>query len=147
MDAQQLKRWKVLSTCLAEKSFKITTPRKEKLISEINEFIDSLTSCGLDEVCDWDGDKGSVYVCDEMSDFLWENRYEFNRGKGRFGTMLSACVRAGFDMAVCPSAGVTGFTVGDLRSVFDGRIPEWVADRFDDKEALMKANDNEGVWI
>lgn len=36
------------------------------------------------------------------------------------------CVRAGMDCAIAPSAGVMGFTAGDLRRMYPEGVPGWV---------------------
>jgi len=136
MNENQLKKWKHLSLGLAKVAYPmITEARQKKLLIEIEYFIDLLiTNFPFEDICDWDGNKGKCYVCDEMSDYLWDNRY-IQPGKkgepGTFGCMLSACIRAGFDVAVEPSAGVVGFTLGHLKSVFNGGLPDWVKDWFD----------------
>lgn len=163
MNELQLERWKKLSIGLARSYSDLTQARRDKLVSEVEECIDWVVCNGLDTVGDWDG--GVQYgkgwherhesVGTRVDTYLWDNRYEFEREnkhgvevvRGRFGDMLSACVRAGFDMAVAPSGGVVGFTVGDLRSVFDGTIPDWIAEHFDDPAALLAAGHDEGVWL
>lgn len=51
-------------------------------------------------------------------------------------------------MAVSQSGGVVGFTVGDLRDIFDGTIPDWIADQFtENKTALLSAGREEAVWL
>ena len=163
MNELQYERWKELSLGLA-RSYKALTPqRHKKLLEEVENCIDWVVCNGLDTVEDWDSSvrrDGTLYyesAGTRVDDYLWQNRYEFERSsrsgevelvRGRFGDMLSACVRAGFDMAVEPSAGVIGFTVGDLRDVFEGGIPDWIADRFgENKGALLAAGRDEGVWL
>lgn len=163
MNALQYDRWKALSSGLA-RSYEALTPRRRKLLlEEVENCIDWVVCNGLDTVEDWDGGvrvDGSPYyeaAGTRVDDYLWQHRYEFEREsrhgevelvRGRFGDMLSACVRAGFDMAVAPSAGVIGFTVGDLRDACGGSIPDWIADRFgENRQALLEAERNEGVWL
>lgn len=43
---------------------------------------------------------------------------------------VHCCVRAGLDIASSPSAGVAGFTAGDIRRMYPEGVPDWV------KEAL-----------
>lgn len=43
---------------------------------------------------------------------------------------VRCCIRAGMDMASAPSAGVLGFTVGHLKRMYDGRIPDWLNEGF-----------------
>lgn len=40
---------------------------------------------------------------------------------------VRCCVRAGLDCAVAPSAGVLGFTAGDVRRMYPDGVPDWVA--------------------
>ena len=163
MNMLQYERWKALSIGVA-RSYGALTPRRHKLLlEEVENCIDWVVCNGLDTVDDWDS---SVRINERLyyesagtrvDDFLWQHRYEFEREyrngevelmRGRFGDMLSACVRAGFDMAVAPSAGVIGFTVGNLRDVFDGNIPDWIAERFaENRDALLAAGRDEGVWL
>jgi len=163
MNELQFSRWKQLSTGLA-RSYKTLTPRRmKKLLAEIEECIERIVSCGLDTVADWDQSvqHGPGFhdhyqsASASANDYLWDNRYKFERYingepeviRGRFGDMLLACVRAGFDVAVSPSAGVVGFTVGDLRDIFDGTIPDWIADHFSEPAALRSAPATDGVWL
>lgn len=164
MNELQCERWKQMSLGLARSYTDLTPARKKKLLAEVEECIDWVVCNGLETVDDWDS--GVRYgkgwheryesASTRVDTYLWDNRYKFEREnkhgvevvRGRFGDMLSACVRAGFDMAVAPSGGVVGFTVGDLRDVFDGEIPDWIADQFaENKPALLAAGRDEGVWL
>lgn len=163
MNNQQYERWKQVSIGLARSYENLTPARKVKLLSEVEECIDWVVCNGLETVEDWDssvryGNSRHEYyesASTRVDQYLWDNRYEFEREnkhgvevvRGRFGDMLSACVRAGFDMAVAPSGGVVGFTVGDLRDIFDGTIPDWIAEHFENPAELMNAGRNEGVWL
>lgn len=44
----------------------------------------------------------------------------------QWGGPVRCCIRAGLDMAVAPSAGVVGFTAGDLRRMYPRGVPKWV---------------------
>lgn len=151
MNKTQLKRWEKLSIGLALNAYPtITDARRNRLVSEVDNFIDMVVhNHGLEGILDWDGNRGSVYVGDELSDYLWNNRYEFDSKDGsrlgNFGNMLSCCIRAGFDVAVAPSAGVIGFTAGDLRKVFKRRPPKWANDFF--AEPLSTVSDCDGLWL
>lgn len=46
----------------------------------------------------------------------------------------TCCIRAGLDVAVSPSAGVAGFTAGDIRRMYPEGVPDWVERFFDDHE-------------
>lgn len=160
MNALQLERWNEVSLGLACSYKNLTPARSKKLRKEVEDCIDWVVCNGLETVIDWDDSvklDGIQWDCagTRVDEYLWDNRYEFEREykngnievvRGRFGDMLAACVRAGFDLAVAPSGGVVGFTVGDLRGAFGGEIPEWVAGSFD--PALpANAADSEGVWL
>lgn len=164
MNEIQLARWKQLSCGLARGYTNLTPVRKAKLLNEVDCCIDYMVCNGLETVADWDsgvryGNEWHEHyesAGSRADTFLWDNRYVFERETkhgveivcGRFGNMLSACVRAGFDVAVSPSGGVIGFTVGDLRDIFDGEIPDWIADQFaENKTALLAAGRDEDVWL
>ena len=159
MNELQYQRWQQMSLGLARSYSDLTPARKKKLMEEVEECIAWVVCNGLETVEDWDsGVQHERYESagTRVDTYLWDNRYEFEREnkhgleivRGRFGDMLSACVRAGFDMAVAPSGGVVGFTVGDLRDVFYGEIPDWIADQFaENRLALLAAGRDEGVWL
>jgi len=163
MNELQLGRWNQVSLGLARSYTDLTPARKNKLLTAVADCIDWVVCNGLETVEEWDhgvyenGQLVEYSASTRVDDYLWDNRYEFEREykngntelvRGRFGDMLAACVRAGFDMAVAPSAGVVGFTVGDLRDIFDGAIPDCIADQFaESKPALLSAGRDEGVWL
>jgi hypothetical protein len=164
MNEMQLERWNQVSLGLARSYADLTPVRKAKLLAAVEDCIDWVVCNGLETVEDWDssvryGNGWHEYYESagaRVDTYLWDNRYEFEREykngnvelvRGRFGDMLAACVRAGFDLAVAPSAGVIGFTVGDLRDIFDGEIPDWVAGYFEDPAAMLSAGRDEGVWL
>lgn len=163
MTEVQLQRWLQLSVGLAQHSYpRITEARKAKLVTAVKDCIDWIVCNGLDTVSDWDEgiyeDGRLQYECagTRMSSYMWDKGHEFEHEyKGeyelrttRFGTMLACCVRAGFDLAVAPSTGVLGYSVGNLRAIFDGQLPKWVQDFFgENKDALMTAGDGEPVWL
>lgn len=162
MTEQQYQNWIQFSPGLVE-SYTLTEKRKAKILEEIDCCINYIVDKYKDQITDWDK---AVYdekhQClhygpgDSMSEYLWDNRYtvekEDRKGNcesvtGRFGQMLSACVRAGFDVAVAPSAGVLGFTLGDVRQIFKGTLPQWVKDFFENPETLDDCLDNKKVWL
>lgn len=161
MNQIQLDRWKQFSLGLARNSYPNITPaRREKLLAEVEDCIEYVVCNGLDAINDWDVADyrdGRLYEYSagtRVSDWMWDNRYEREvedrKGNvevacGRFGTMIICCVRAGFDVAVSPSGGVLGYTIGDVRNIFDGGLPDWVKEFFTD--SLDSASDNESVWL
>ena len=157
MNAVQFENWKTLSRGLAATAFpELTSARRARLVAAVESCIDRVACNGLETVDDWDQrvrcDNGLFEdsVSTRMDDYLFDHRYIVNKRagerRGRFGTMVAACVRAGFDIAVRPSSGVVGFTLGDLRCAFQGAIPDWVASFFD--PALpTDAGDGMSVWL
>lgn len=58
--------------------------------------------------------------CDELTDLAqdqWDEQY---------GGPIRCCIRAGLDLASEPSAGVVGFTAGDLRRMYPDGVPDWI---------------------
>lgn len=161
MDQIQLDRWKQFSLGLAKKAYPNITPRRrEKLMAEVDDCIEWVVCNGLETVDDWDSyirlPSGGYYesASTRVDQWMWDNNYEREvedrKGNcevvcGRFATMIACCVRAGFDVAVAPSCGVLGYTVGDVRNIFDGDVPDWVNGFF--SEPLDAAADHEGVWL
>lgn len=60
------------------------------------------------------------YYCHDLSEARYEKREE------QFCGPVQCCIRAGLDLAVAPSAGVMGFTAGDLRRMYPEGVPDWV---------------------
>lgn len=67
----------------------------------------------LDSITNWDGGCGELYLCDEVSDFLWNEQLQrehedrhgnFEAVESNVGGAVSCCIRAGFDVAVGMSA-------------------------------------------
>ncbi|WP_193214971.1 hypothetical protein [Luteolibacter marinus] len=102
----------------------------------------------------------TMYKSDLLCDFtsahngLAEYEPELSREReapnGGYETVLlnlvKCCLRAACDVAASPSAGVLGWTVGDLRRMWKGRrIPDWVTADFE--PAIATANDATPVWL
>ena len=151
MTPQQYARWIRLSVGLARSGFSgMTRRRRRKLVKAVDYAVDWIACNGIETIEDWDS--GPDYVCDRMNDWLYDNghlhyHHLTNNEKGnKFSNQVSSCVRAGFDLAVAPSAGVIGFNVGDLRRACSGRIPNWVRQWFE-PPLPATATDSEGLWL
>lgn len=60
-------------------------------------------------------------VCDDIEMAIYE------QWDDQWGGPVRCCIRAGLDFASSPSAGVIGFTAGDLRAMWPAEgVPEWV---------------------
>jgi hypothetical protein len=91
----------------------------------------------------------AAYMCDwmtEWEDFIYDDwqryatvkearrieaarepDYEHLRALiDKWANPVGSCIRAGLDCASAPSAGVLGFTAGDIRRMYPEGVPEWV---------------------
>lgn len=132
MNQEQFDRWKDFSMRMA--SVAIRGGRWQK------ELREHLTECfGMFEcetIKSWDHSGGrQLPVCDKVSDYLWENQLqrekEYRNGnieiiEGKMVVAIQCCLRAGLDVAVEPSAGVCGFTAGDIRRMYPEGVPDWI---------------------
>jgi hypothetical protein len=50
----------------------------------------------------------------------------FEQWEDQWGNPIRCCVRAGLDVASSPSAGVVGFSAGDVRTMYPEGVPSWV---------------------
>lgn len=83
-------------------------------------------------------ENGWSEIAEEMPKVLWK-RYERARDTDdydcedgirrdwseRYFGPVGCCIRAGLDMACEPSAGVIGFSAGDIRRMYPEGVPEW----------------------
>jgi hypothetical protein len=102
--------------------------------------------------------EGPGYVCDMVSDlmeYVWRHPYdhatkrqtrllnyywdramhdEYDEIKEsiveRWESPVSCCIRAGIDFAYEQSAGVLGFTAGDLRGMYPEGVPDWIKSQY-----------------
>lgn len=58
--------------------------------------------------------------CDDV-EYLFTEQWD-----QQFGGPVRCCLRAGLDFACSPSAGVLGFTAGDIRRMYPEGVPDWV---------------------
>lgn len=91
-------------------------------------------------------------LCDEVKRFIWDCQdngelpaYHPSK-ESRMGILLTCCIRAAADIAVAPSAGVSGWTVGDLKEMWKPRpVPKWVTMAFDGD--ILSAPDDTAIWM
>lgn len=148
MTKEQHRRWLDFSSRLARHGYpEATDARKEKIRDMVEGFIKQYADICAD-VDGWDGN-GQVYPCDDLGEWLCSHDIHMPQDASqvtRFESQVSACVRAGLDVAVEPSAGVVGFDVGTLRRMFDGAVPAWVMEWFE-PPLTGREPDSEGVWL
>ena len=155
MTPEQYENWKDFSVRMARHAFPdATEARRAKIEQHIEGFFswyddDPET---VSKIVDWDN--GPTYICDAVNKNLSEHqhyRYFEKTGeeverRNRFANQVSCCIRAGLDQASSPSAGVLGFTVGDLRRMYPSGIPGWVTDGFE-PAITPQTPDTTGVWL
>lgn len=139
MTEQNFQRWQDFSLAMAGRYPGATERRRSKLFAEVEDFFDELRSChDPGEIGDWDGygahgkrellavrDFATVFFDEYNHSWGYNGGGENRSDRGRFYSQLLSTIRVGLDVAYRPSAGVVGFTAGDVRAIFDGSVPEW----------------------
>jgi hypothetical protein len=150
MTYKQFRRWESFATRMAKHCYpKTTDTRKAKILEEVKSFFtERRYQKDYSSFTDWDGNDGSECLTSYVDDFFekythWNRREEFYTG--RFYEQVTCCIRAGFDVAVKPSGGVLGFTVGDVRRMWSGLVPDWVKEGWD--SPFDAAQDNDAIWL
>jgi hypothetical protein len=111
------------------------------------DFADHQSEFLRDRIKSWDGTEShptwrdryghstnGPYICDIVSEWIdnwaegntYDEDVEYRRWDNLWGSRIRSCIRAGMDCAVGPSMGVMGFTAGDLRRMYRGKVPYWV---------------------
>ena len=151
MTREQYDRWKDFALRMVNI---VIGPRKRKPSrSEVRENIEFLFECRIDpgeswkRIRNWDhtdpteeekarwprfamcvgshvSDCAEYFVPDYWSMPDTERAHE--KAEERFVNPVHICVRAGLDLAVAESAGVLGYTAGDLRRMYPEGVPDWV---------------------
>lgn len=146
MTSEQFENWLEFATRMARNGWPhLTEHRRTILEQDVREFIEVMRP-EMAEINDWD--QGPVvHVCDYVREFfdMHDHYDQYGERHGRYSDQLQCCIRAGLDVAAEPSAGVIGFSVGDVRRMFDGVLPLWVASVF---PSLTEATpDGDGIWL
>lgn len=171
MTPEQFDRWRDFALRMARTCYADSRRPSGAWVEEhVRHFIDCVD---WEEVVDWD--RAPAYVCDQMTTFevdcmpyfrfdpeddtlaaaeraeQRERRAEEQWRDQWFGP-VRCCVRAGLDLASEPSAGVVGFTIGDLRAMYPEGVPAWICEGFVDGEtgepaAVCTMPDSTGVWL
>lgn len=183
MTRLQFRRWygfalrmavRGLSPNLPKKSIKFIREQVEDFFFDIyreDSWYQKNTGKGMIErIKDWDNsdhegiERGHTLYCvgdkvtlqlEEENPFRWNGTdKQYEDWDEKWGGRVRCCIRAGLDCASAPSAGVAGFTVGDIRRMYPHGIPTWI---FEDwtmaktgKPADLnskKIKDKVGVWL
>lgn len=178
MDTKQYKRWKDFALRMARTCWHSgTRPPKEWVVGKVEDFFRmnfELSDGGPEEssiehLLDWDhverdASRFTQYpVCDLLD--LWssdvnpwyyapEGGWEdeaYDQFQEQWIGAVHCCVRAGIDLAVAPSAGVAGFTAGQVRKMYPDGVPAWAKEGWcgPDDEPVQWENipDDKYVWL
>lgn len=147
MTRLQFDRWQAFSKGLVL-SYDCTPRRREKLLYEMGAYFGWIEKMGWWRgMRSWDeSDDGAPYPGDLFYETFDEYCHwsETRQDEGRFHSQLSGAIRAGIDVASEPSAGVIGFTIGDVRLAFGGEIPDWFRELY---PGIEKGEASAGVWL
>ncbi len=141
MENQQLERWKSVARAMCHSLWPdLTERRRERLWTEIEPFIEYR----LDEPVD--GWQGEYCLCDRFYEWFYEPfgrsidkqykqadsfvGWEMDDNPRHFYNQLRCVIRASLNAIFQNDIGVIGFAVGDVRRVFDGKIPDWFAKQY-----------------
>lgn len=147
----QYERWKDFALRMARNGWEhITEARRGKIEEEVRSFFYQLQD-DWKKMVDWDESEDRELCCgDWFSEFLQsvEGYWQLSERRmenWRFEAQLHSCIRAGLDLASAPSAGVVGFTLGDLRRMYPEGLPDWVCEGYE--KDLRSGPDDAGVWL
>jgi hypothetical protein len=148
MDDTQVEHWKDLALrfiCVGLGD--ITIARKVRLWIEAEAFIEGYRYEPIDGwdnaycLCDVFRDHFSKYIED-----IWDDRAGTQKENPRyFANQIEIALRASVGLA-CESnpTHIIGYTVGDLRAMYAGQIPEWITSQY---EGMDAAEDATGVLL
>ena len=138
----------------------LTDARQKKLWGDVEWF---LTDCLDDGYRNWDSDdgKGGMLACDWFDERFEEYRFPASRWEDKIGNgdepkyyreLCSTC-RAAIDIIDDFAGGVWGWTLGDVKRMYDGQLPDWFPkdDKWcilgDGKVAFSEIKDEHGIAI
>jgi hypothetical protein len=133
----QFEQWKDFSSRAVNVLF-ITESRKQKLKTNIAHFFEEV-SINIDflEIERWED------VMDLFYDYFEDFRVNHEKEKtSSFQSQLHAVIRAGINAVTNGWGVIDWFTAGDVKAMFEDKVPTYVTDRFipeafeDDKNIL-----------
>lgn len=92
------------------------------------------------DMCSENSEYWNPYYWADITDEQHEKRQE------QFCGPVTCCIRAGLDMAVSPSAGVLGYTAGDLRKMYTEGVPDWVTGGKDHRWSYWLEDEMNGTF-
>ena len=149
MTEKQYERWKDFSMRMAKTVYHhCTSQRQTKILENINNFFGEREfQDDYKQYTDWDGNGDDEILSSEVDEFFAGHRHwnpKTETAHEGFYNQVSCCIRAGFDIAVNQSAGVVGFTCGQVRKMWNGKVPFWVKKEFVDFDNIP---DEDDVWL
>jgi hypothetical protein len=146
MNADQYERWKDFARRMV--TVAVSSRKKKPSRAHTREIIEFFFECRMDpydewqRVKDWDytgkaagSNNYPMCVGDHIRDIAeyhvpgYWGLPDGERGEAKIDRWMgpaTCCIRAGLDLAAAPSAGVIGFTAGDLRRMYPEGVPDWV---------------------
>lgn len=119
---------------LCSKGYKhLTQARREKLWSDAEWF---LTDCFEAGCTSWDQDipEGEMYPCDWFQERFaekyfpdtdrWNKKFQAGKEPKYFSTLEAIC-RSAIDIFDDFAGGVWGWSIGDFKLMYDGKLPDW----------------------
>ena len=149
--------WRDFATRFAQHAWEnMTEHRRTRLTEAVTDFIDLYAdeedkahlhigwdACQCEECHNIHGD----ILADRVMEYFDEYYPVKEKDKLCFYDQICCCLRSALNAAGDNNAGVIGFTVGDIRRMYDGVIPEWYATQFKDGRAVQDASDDEHLWL
>lgn len=125
MNQLQFEQWKEFSTKAIE-VLTITEVRKNNLKTNVAQFFEEIVNnVDLFEIERWED------VMDIFSDFFEEFYVNSDKEKTcSFLSQLRAVIRGGINVVLDGWGVLNWFTAGDIKSMFQGQVPDYVTKRF-----------------
>ena len=163
MKPEQFERWMDFSIRMARTCYaRNRRPYVWEIVENVESFFDDLRCYGdgyVEAIRDWDNSyktpswPGSL-VCDicAVSEDGWIRQFWCDQEHGdkalenardQWAGPVRCCIRAGLDVAVAPSAGVLGFTTGDIRRMYPEGVPAWITEQWDNARLISVKS----VWL
>lgn len=100
------------------------------------------------------GSEAQRIIDEYWNPFTWSGRQrDFEKWDELWGGRIRCCVRAGLDLAAEPSAGVVGFTKGDLERMYPEGVPKWIRSPWGHQNGAWREikwddiSPDDGLWM
>ena len=120
---------------------------REKLLAIIDniipEDIEQHDAYNVLECRDWSCGNDRYNGFGDLLFDYWDGFYDGTFSE-KVKTDISCAFGIGIDLYIKQSGGVVGFTVGDLRKVFDNNIPQFIQEYY---PGIDSASDSDSIWL